>query len=612
MACQIAAFEVANVYRPACFCQAPGQHLTTVDLGYAMAEMTGSTNREETGTLDRNTLPKLIYRFYLKRFTGHLDIVVEGSESQVWFLGGAPVGVRTGFRYAEIGRMLIEKKKLSEEFLGAIKGEAKQSGIPLGEFLVKRGAIKRQELDRILIEQILRRLGKLSTFIGSRWGLVGNLDGKMPEFTHALNPFLVVYFIFRYYNTPEEFAKLELNVKGRLLRPSTSLSFLVPAMDLAPHLLEVVKKLDKPLMLDELKRMGNIDQREALSLVQLLTAVEGIEISDVKINRKNEDEIADDIFDTFASTRTVDTQVNKTIASSARGTDPGFRSKTAGDSRDGQLDVSDKELADLFKEFDPAEIFVRRASEYPPLSTERIMSQKDISREEAEFVQQLKIMYERVKKMNPLEILGVSMSTGDAVLQRAYIEKIAVFHPDRVRTGRLKELRPHLEIIHSAIEDARKILVTPELKSAFTKVYEDPVLKGNMRQYERLRNSQPFYTKGKRLFLGKNYLSAARELAKGLREFSDHAESLVLYAWAVINLVTDKKRVAEQVLTAISYAVELEPKNFQVRNIAGKINRKLGRFREAEENMTAALQISPTSEEIKRELKTIKALKAGF
>ncbi|MEZ4270679.1 MAG: response regulator [Myxococcota bacterium] len=129
---------------------------TTVPLHKSSSQTTGLP--PTPGTLDNYPLPKLITELYWGTFTGRLDLKRQGLSRAIYCRGGMPVRVDSDQLSENLGRILIEHGRITEDEYHKAQEVAQKQGVRQGESLVAIGAITQSDLLEALQLQTEQKL----------------------------------------------------------------------------------------------------------------------------------------------------------------------------------------------------------------------------------------------------------------------------------------------------------------------------------------------------------------------------------------------------------------------------------------------------------------------
>ncbi|MHA1570156.1 MAG: DUF4388 domain-containing protein, partial [Alphaproteobacteria bacterium] len=115
------------------------------------------------GRLSEISFPKLLFQIHQRRFSGQLILEDKRKRLRIIFHQGNPINVNSNYiREDSLGRVLVQKKKITEEQLEQANQRLKVRGGKLGEILVAMQLLSMSELDEHLQRQNYNKL--LSVF----------------------------------------------------------------------------------------------------------------------------------------------------------------------------------------------------------------------------------------------------------------------------------------------------------------------------------------------------------------------------------------------------------------------------------------------------------------
>src|SRR5205085_6830738 len=118
------------------------------------------------GDLSKAPLAALLVEALRERATGLLTLEHGAGMSKVYVRDGAPVGAQVFVGFQPLGQFLLARGLIDFEVLDRSLAELAKSGKRQGEFFVESGAITQEALDRALSEQhagYLHQLAALAT-----------------------------------------------------------------------------------------------------------------------------------------------------------------------------------------------------------------------------------------------------------------------------------------------------------------------------------------------------------------------------------------------------------------------------------------------------------------
>ncbi len=369
----------------------------------------GPIRYSKEGQLGEPSLEKLLFEQFLGRKRCRIDIMVNDTRSEIWLKEGEPVAVRTGFKYAELTRLIAQTQKMKESKLEAIADEAIAAGIPLGDYLLGKGVVNRREYDRAVIGSILRKIGKLTTLHKGTWGIKYDYKDRIPVVSRRINIYMLLYFIHRHFKRASEYNTLRAAMNGKLLIPDKMFQSLVSQMEIPVHIKQVLRKMRAPFGYREIYKMGKLEKVEVIALVGMLLAVEGL-------------------------------AVIETPQAPESGMIPL--------PKHGELSH-------------PSDILPSPQAEVAAHQTEsmdmilfHLRTNVDLSQKDKNYLNQFKTMYDRIGKRSARMILGVTETTGQDWIKESYARKLEWFNPDEIPNTHFKALFPFLEEIRKSLKEA--------------------------------------------------------------------------------------------------------------------------------------------------------------
>lgn len=112
----------------------------------------------EGGVLGPFSYPLLLMHILRSRESGVLSLEREFSERTIYFLNGAPVFVASATRGENLGRLLVERGRITEDQYQEANELMLRKGIRQGEALVELGALTFRDLYQALHEQAREKL----------------------------------------------------------------------------------------------------------------------------------------------------------------------------------------------------------------------------------------------------------------------------------------------------------------------------------------------------------------------------------------------------------------------------------------------------------------------
>ncbi len=235
-------------------------------------------NGSSSGNLKDTPLSRVLYNNYLSGKTGALALAEQGGIHRIYFSAGKPVGVTMAYDYALLEDMLLERGRIDSTLHSKIVVEKDRGDYSIEEILVGTGVLAQSELEALLIEQVMQRIGRLSMLPGAEFDFEENavFSGRsMP-----VNPFRVMFFISSYFRTPLQFSELEQRYTDRLLIPHLNLQYILPAMEFDGNICRVLESWHEARTISDISALTGLPLRETLALAGMLETIDMLTITE--------------------------------------------------------------------------------------------------------------------------------------------------------------------------------------------------------------------------------------------------------------------------------------------------------------------------------------------
>jgi|GEM_PF-4333350 len=239
---------------------------------------------ERGGNLRVTPLSRMLYNHYLAGKTGALEIYENVAIHRIYFSAGKPVGVVMAYDYAQLEDMLLERGRIDTAIHSKIIVEKDRGEYSIEEILVGTEVLTKSELETLLVEQIMQRIGRLSMLADAEFRFEEN--AICPNRGIPVNPFKVILFIVNYFKTPQQFHELENRYANKLLLPHLNLQYILPAMELENNICKILSTWHEAHNITDISVLTGMPLRETLALVSLLEILDLLTITD-KAARKS-------------------------------------------------------------------------------------------------------------------------------------------------------------------------------------------------------------------------------------------------------------------------------------------------------------------------------------
>ena len=442
-----------------------------------------------------------LYRLYLERHSGRMEITDNTGVSTLWLQDGIPVYIESNVLGASPEDIIIEAGYCTQEKIRTAISSADTPPTDTLDFLRKRNLITSHQLRNARMEVLGRNLAMLSLKSASIAARKMDLP-FVPDLLTPVNLFHALFIAFRYFSTPEQVAKLQSQFRDKLLIPNSSLSFLLPNLQLPPNIVQALRNWSVPRTCQDFSMTSGLNPRETMAVVALLKLTQVLELRSKPERREG-------------------TEIAKT------GNSVHLRAKPV-DADPERKPPQVTPVSNGSKPPNPApqpQAQVKAATVALPLDPNVLKLQREI---EAKL--------QVIKGHNPATILGVDPEASREEIKDAYSSQIRRFHPDRLAGIENPALIANCEKVFSALGNAYQILSNPKSREEFLKACKDPALKGNMQRAEQRKRAALEIEKVKILFKKRDYRQALEAARRAHAMYPHDPTVLTIIAWAEFNL----------------------------------------------------------------------------
>lgn len=494
-------------------------------------------------------VPRAAYELFLRQATGRLDVQAPIGNETVWFSKGFPVAIQTAKGDIPLLDVATEMGLVSPEKAQSLQGST--ACTPPCRCLLESGQIPPDRVTVLLRETLLREFGRCC------------LSVNPPTFTEAdlpeglesvqLNPFAAFFHFFAYFSTPDQIRESEAHYQQFLSRPNRNLQYMLPAMELAPHILQSLKNWENPRTLSDLYVVSSMNQRETLGVLALLDLTGTLELTP-RLTRP---------------------------AAGAAGTDekagssPGTPPRPATATRTSQ----------------PATRTDAAASALTPMQQETLDA--------------LRTLREKVKTNNPFEILDVPRDASDADIKRAYGKLARLCHPDRLMGSPRADVVPLAEKIFAMIGNAFQTLSDKSLRQEVEKSLDDPEIRGDLKKLDMKKRAALEVEKTRVLFRKGDYRSALASARRALNLYPYDAATLAILAYCTYHTAPDRDSAMPKATELVVRAIEINPGSEHAHYYRGLLARLAGDLSTARTSFETVLSLNPAHAEARQQLTSL-------
>lgn len=220
---------------------------------------------EYKGQLSNTTMPRLMRAFYQQQLTGALRVSKDGQITSFYFVDGAIAFARSPESETLLGEKLVNQRKISQVDLDAICKLMSDSGYNFTRAITKLGLMSLEELKPLLVNQVLKLV--YSAFEWTEGDFIFELGVKLEnEILLSLSTADVIFASIRRLKSRSLLEKW-LGDCERVLIPTSDLLSLFQALTLQPNEISVIEKIDKPMSINQLLTLIDLDPETALRTI---------------------------------------------------------------------------------------------------------------------------------------------------------------------------------------------------------------------------------------------------------------------------------------------------------------------------------------------------------
>jgi tetratricopeptide (TPR) repeat protein len=212
------------------------------------------------------------------------------------------------------------------------------------------------------------------------------------------------------------------------------------------------------------------------------------------------------------------------------------------------------------------------------------------------------------------QLLGVAHDVGSDALRKAYFDLARQLHPDRLAALGIPDDGKHAQRLFAQINAGFAILSSPTRRTH----YLDVVQRGGeakVRAEEaktdelarRILDAEEAFRRGELALRRDQPQAAVTELERAIQLNPNEADYHALLAWSQFCAAADKPAIAPATRVALDQAIQRSPKAVTARFCLGRVERMLGRDREALRHFRDVLAACPGHAEAAAEQRVIEA-----
>ncbi len=516
-----------------------------------------------TGDLTQVSLPKLMYHFGASRASGRLSLSGESARKEVFLVNGKPVAVRSDLDRERLSRYLIRSgvldELIAEKVLAHLGGDEER----LGDYLIKRRAIKPNQLFEHLKRQMLEKLYEVFRWRTGTYAFYDDQEYKGTLLPLNLNPWEVIAEGVRSGYDLEELRELLDPLRNRILVLRDNTHVHVSRLELRPSEHKVFKAVSASWTLGGiLDRLGGGDQGEkrVLSMVYM-----GIELELIGIG----EELA--------------------VAPVA-----GTGGANASEEWDAMLGDS------------PSEPQEAREPELAPVQASSPKSPRE---------QELLAVLNGLKEKNFFERLGLDASASPAAASKAFMMTARAFHPDHVPADATDRERKLASQVFSLLNDAHQTLSNDAKRAEYAEAIEAGFEDGQV-DVANIMQAELLFQKGEVLLNSGRYAQALAVFQEAIDLNPDEGEFYICRGYASFFSSSNpdsafRDRCIQDILRGLKMRDNNVANGFL---LLGRVYKAVGDREKAAQNFRKALFLEKDHVQASRELRLLdmRSKKKGF
>jgi len=503
-----------------------------------------------SGTLATTPLAHLLVYGLDRRLTGSLVLEeVSRVKHALHFVDGVPAAARAATLIAPLGELAVERGALPAERLEAALTLARESNRRLGQVLVEWGALDERSLERLLVEQVARRVVELAQLPPqTRYGYYDGVNflERAGGPTSGGAPLALIWRTLKQTTDELKLREVLLRLDGIELRFHVDAPLAGFGFDAAEQ--SVVDVLAaKPQSLAELAGHQLLEASRLERLTYLFVALR--------------------YFDVGGTARPVGAVVRASalphvVASPAASESPAPPAPSSTPSPPSGRVADAVPLDDAFRK----ELRVRAES----------------------------------TKDSYYDLLGVATDAPATAIAAAYFQLAKRWHPDRLGP-QYADVRELATKIFARMSEAHQVLSDPARRREYDEL--EKTGQGAAEEQETIQRvvRAAMSIQKAQILLKRNNLPAAEEAARAaLADAPDQADNIAMVAWLE---ALKPNADLPALLKDLDRAVNMEQANTRVRWFRGQLLKRLGRNRKALEDFRLIVEQDPRHVDAQREIR---------
>jgi curved DNA-binding protein CbpA len=210
------------------------------------------------------------------------------------------------------------------------------------------------------------------------------------------------------------------------------------------------------------------------------------------------------------------------------------------------------------------------------------------------------------------KILEVAPTASAADVKASYFKLAKTFHPDRLASLRLEELRPQVERVFARISEAFSVVSDDTKRAEYRKILEQGGEEAVRRREEaeqqkalQILEAEEHFRLGEMALRRSQFTQALDEFRQALELNPEESEHHAMYAWAMWMTAPDKDRALAPVKQVFARALELNNRCVPAYFYLGHIYNYQQDYPRALAQFQRALELRPHWVDAEREIRLI-------
>lgn len=217
------------------------------------------------------------------------------------------------------------------------------------------------------------------------------------------------------------------------------------------------------------------------------------------------------------------------------------------------------------------------------------------------------------------QLLGIARESPSSHIQKAYFALARQLHPDRLSALGIVDTDRNAQRLFAQVNTAFSVLGDAKKREAYVEILDrggEQAVRAEQQaaaeMAERVLESEEAFRRGEAALRRDQIPLALKELERAVALNPEEPDYLVMLSWAKFCAAPDKMAVANLTKRALRSAIEkAPPSSVTGRFYLGRVERMLGRDREALDLFEEVLEVSPGHSEATAEVRVLKARVGG-